>query len=92
MLVDPLSRAAVSCSKVWDERETINEILKETLKGLPYGRYLYVLGTDAIQISDNITHEGIETKDFGRDRSQRPYATTSPPERTPESLLCPRST
>jgi len=73
MLLDPLSRAADRCAAVWPDREQINQALTEALQGLPYGRYLYVMGTDAVQISDNITHEGLETRDFGRDRSPRPY-------------------
>jgi len=73
MLVDPLDRSAGTCSKVWTDRDKLNAALTETLHNLPYSRYLYALGTDSVQISDNITHEGIETKDFGRDRSDRPY-------------------
>lgn len=73
MLVDPLSRAANSCAGCWGDRDRINRILSDILKGLPYGRYLYALGPDGVQISDNITHEGMETRDFGRDRSARPY-------------------
>jgi hypothetical protein len=40
---------------------------------VPYSKYLYALDCNAIQVSDNISHNGIIGKDFGRDRSQRPY-------------------
>lgn len=73
MLVDPMARAAKSCEKVWGDREKLNDSLAKTQRNLPYSRYLYALGTDAIQLSDNICPEGLETHDFGRDRSQRPY-------------------
>ena len=73
MLVDPLSRAAKNSAEIWGYREELNEVLAEALKGLPYGRYMYALDTNALQLSDNVTHEGLETMDFHRDRSDRPY-------------------
>jgi hypothetical protein len=73
MLVDPLSRAAKNCAEIWGHREELNQALTEALKGLPYGRYMYALDTSALQLSDNVTHEGLETMDFHRDRSERPY-------------------
>lgn len=73
MLSDPLKRAALACSKVWGDREQLNHALAEILRTMPYCKFLYALDINAIQISDNISHEGIISKDFGRDRSQRPY-------------------
>ncbi|MGD8927069.1 MAG: PDC sensor domain-containing protein, partial [Thioalkalispiraceae bacterium] len=70
---DPLKRAAQACSAVWGDRERLNQALTEVLQTMPYCKFLYALTSDAIQISDNISHEGVVTKDFGRDRSQRPY-------------------
>lgn len=73
MLSDPLKRAALSCSKVWGDREKVNHVLAEVLQTMPYCKFLYALDINAIQISDNISHDEMITKDFGRDRSQRPY-------------------
>jgi len=73
MLQEPLHRAALACSRGWGEREGLNAALAETLRGMPYCRFLYELGTDAVQVSDNVSHEGPMEKDFGRDRSDRPY-------------------
>ena len=73
MLVDPMSRAARACAKVWDNKAELDKALTNALLSLPYSRYMYAMGTDSIQISDNSTHEGLEPQDFGRDRSQRPY-------------------
>jgi hypothetical protein len=72
-LKEPLRGLARACSEVWGSREQIDEVLKKGLVEFPYCKYLYALDTDAMQISDNIGHEGIIEKDFGRDRSQRPY-------------------
>ena len=73
MLSDPLKRAAQSCSKVWPDRSRLNDVLKQILQTMSYCKFLYALDRNAIQISDNISHDGLIEKDFGRDRSQRPY-------------------
>ncbi len=73
MLHEPLQRAALACSRGWGVRERLNAALAEILRGMPYCRFLYALGTDAVQVSDNVSHEGLMEKDFGRDRSDRPY-------------------
>ena len=79
MLADPLKRAALSCSKVWDDRERLDQVLIEVLQTMPYCKFLYALDSNAIQISDNISHDGNIEKDFGRDRSDRPYINTVVP-------------
>lgn len=73
MLTDPLKRAADSCAKVWGDRDKLNHALTEVLHTMSYCKFLYALDTEARQISDNISHEGLLTKDYGRDRSERPY-------------------
>ena len=73
LLVDPMKRAAKSCAKVWGDREKLNHALTEILHTMSYGKYLYALDKDAVQISDNVSHEGLVTRHFGRDRSERPY-------------------
>ncbi len=73
MLADPMKRAAKSCAKVWGDREKLNHALTEILHTMSYCKYLYVLDKDAVQVNDNISHEGVLTKNFGRDRSERPY-------------------
>ena len=73
LLVDPMKRAAKSCAKVWGDREKLNHALTQILHTMSYCKYLYVLDKDAVQISDNVSHEGLVTRHFGRDRSERPY-------------------
>jgi len=73
LLVDPMKRAAKSCAKVWGDREKLNHALTEILHTMSYCKYLYVLDNDAVQISDNVSHEGLEKRHFSRDRSERPY-------------------
>ncbi len=72
MLREPLQQLAANCSQAWGDRNRLNELLGEALKSLPYCKHLYALDTHAVQISDNVSHEGL-LEGFGRDRSNRPY-------------------
>lgn len=73
LLTDPLKRAARTSREVWGDREKINHALEEVLHTMAYCKYLYALDGKAIQISDNVSHEGLVSRHFGRDRSTRPY-------------------
>jgi hypothetical protein len=73
LLREPLAQIAEACSHVWGDRKTLDDILSVALTRLPMCKYMYALDTDAVQISDNISREGLLEKDFGRDRSDRPY-------------------
>ena len=72
ILQEPLQRLAASCVPVWGDRAKLNAVLGEALKGLPYCKHLYAVDTNAIQISDNVSHDGL-LEGFGRDRAKRPY-------------------
>lgn len=73
MLNLALQDVACKCGKVWGDREALDQVLEDAIKDLPYVKFMYVLDTDAIQKSDNISQSKRITKDYGRDRSQRPY-------------------
>lgn len=73
MLCDPLNQAAQICRDVWTDRQLLDEALSQVLQTMPFCKFLYALDTNAIQISGNISHEGIIQDDYGRDRSNRPY-------------------
>lgn len=73
LLFEPLRALATACSEVWGDRERLNEVLIKAFPTVPYCKFLFALDTNAIQISDNITHSGNIEQDYGRDRSQRPY-------------------
>jgi hypothetical protein len=69
----PLAQLAELCAPAWGSREQLNTILANEFANIPYCKYLYILGADKIQISDNLSQEGVVTGHYGRDRSQRPY-------------------
>jgi len=79
LLQAPLQRLADNCCPVWGEREKLNAVLRDALQEFPYCKHLYALDTHAIQISDNVSHEGL-LDGFGRDRSMRPYMVAEAPE------------
>ncbi len=73
MMKFPLHQVAQECVDVWGDREKMDEVLQKSLREIPFCKFLYALDPQGIQITDNISHEGLLTKDFARDRSQRPY-------------------
>jgi len=73
ILQEPLQQLAARCNQVWADRAKLDLALSEGLKTLPYGKSLYALDTNGIQISSNVSAEGLMAASFGRDRSKRPY-------------------
>ena len=73
MLREPLALLAEKCVLVWGDRDGLNTVLLEGFSSIPYCTYLYVLGNDATQISDNINKAGILSGYFQRNRAKRPY-------------------
>jgi hypothetical protein len=73
VLKEPLQRLAVASSQVWGDRAKLDAVLSAAINEVPFCKFLYALDTRAVQISDNVSREGLIEKDFGRDRSQRPY-------------------
>lgn len=79
-LREPLGRIARACVSVWPDRERLNQTLSQALPGLRACTYLYALDAQFVQLSDNIAAAGSEPRDYGRDRSQRPYVREVGPE------------
>lgn len=73
LLSTPLARLADQCAGVWNSREALDSVLTKGIRKVPHCLFLYVLDTDGIQISDNVSTGGLLPEHFGRDRSQRPY-------------------
>ncbi|HOP15690.1 MAG TPA: PDC sensor domain-containing protein [Gammaproteobacteria bacterium] len=73
MLIDPMSRVARRCAKVWGEKPALDHLLLESIPRVPYVTFLYALDRQGRQISANASQDGLIEEDFGRDRSERPY-------------------
>ena len=72
-LSQPLAKLATDCEPVWNDRENLNRVLQDELPTVAHGLFMYALDCDGIQISDNISIDGLMPEHFGRDRSSRPY-------------------
>ncbi len=72
-LASSLGILAEGCSEVWPDRDNLEARLAEGMQELPYCKYLYVLDTDARQITANLSRKGLMPDQFGRDRKERPY-------------------
>lgn len=73
LLREPLAQAAQACSLAWPDRAGLNDALTRVLPSVPGCKYLYALDTQAKQLSDNVSHEGLIETDFARERADRPY-------------------
>lgn len=73
ILQGPLQQLAARCHPVWEDREKLDLVLLDGLRTLPYGKALYAVDSDGIQISSNVSAEGLMVASLGRDRSKRPY-------------------
>jgi hypothetical protein len=73
MLGKEMRNLAVECAPLMDNRETLDLLLTGSLHRLTYCKHLYVLNSDGVQVTDNITQTGREEEHFGRDRMDRPY-------------------
>jgi hypothetical protein len=79
LLHEPLARLAAQVAPAWGDRERLDAILTEGFPAIPHCTFLYCVGTDGVQICDNVGEGGLAPEHFGRDRSRRPYMTESVP-------------
>ena len=73
LLGEAMHDLARRCAEVIDSRIALETLLTNAFPAFSYCKHLYVLNADGIQLTDNITREGVDHAHFGRDRSDRPY-------------------
>ncbi len=73
MLREPIERVASQLATTWPNKQPMEDVLLNSFSSIPYCTSLYVLGTDGIQVTDNIGRTGLMPGHYHRDRSQRPY-------------------
>ena len=69
----PLETLAMNCEPVWGNREALNAVLLNDFSSVPNGLFMYAIDENGLQISDNVSIDGLVPKHYGRDRSLRPY-------------------
>ena len=72
-LREPLAQLGQQCTSAWGDKDRLNRILLDGLATVPNCSYRYVLDTNGMQISDNVSRAGIDPGHYARDRSNRPY-------------------
>lgn len=73
LLGAPLKQYAATLQTRLQDRPLLDEQLRLIFKAIDHCKYLYVLDTQAVQISSTINRYGLELSDYQRDRSTRPY-------------------
>jgi hypothetical protein len=73
LLGESMHDLATRCAEVIDSRIALETLLINAFPIFSYCKHLYVLNADGIQLTDNITKEGVDHTHFARDRSDRPY-------------------
>lgn len=72
-LRDKLSRYAQRLASTINNPVALDSLLAEIFNELQYCKYMYVLDPDGVQITPNLTRDGLDETQKGRDRSLRPY-------------------
>ncbi len=73
LLGSEMSQLAQECATVIGDRIALEGVLVANLGRLAHCKHIYVLDQHGVQITDNITQEGIDAAHYGRDRIERPY-------------------
>lgn len=72
-LCAPLKRLSDELVPIFHDRNLIENHLKHYFAIFKQCKHLYVLDNRAIQLTSNLTRDGIIDNHYGRDRSTRPY-------------------
>ncbi|MHB8455584.1 MAG: PDC sensor domain-containing protein [Acidiferrobacterales bacterium] len=80
MLREPIAQLAQKCVPEWSDRDQLNTILLDGFSSIPYCTCLYIVGTDRVQISDNVNKDGLMPGHYHRNRAERPYMNEAMPD------------
>ena len=73
MLREPLAQLVRKCVPVWGDRDRLNAVLLDGFSTIPYCTYLYVVDTNRVQVSDNVSKDELMPEHYHRNRAERPY-------------------
>lgn len=73
ILAAEMHELAIKCTHQLGDRDTLELLLFNTLPKLSYCKHLYVLDSEGVQLTDNVTQSGKDEDHFGRNRMDRPY-------------------
>ena len=73
LLAAELARHASEIVPFLGDRQKLDARLQEIFRQIDHCKYVYVLDSDAVQLSSTVNRYGADTEAFRRDRSERPY-------------------
>lgn len=73
MLAISMHSSARRISPHLENRHSLEMLLLDEINAMQYCKFLYVMDLRGRQITANATRQGLDTTQFGRDRSQREY-------------------
>jgi len=79
-LSEPLKQLAQQCAEIDLDINIINQTLLAGFNTIAHCTFLYMLDPRGVQISANISKDGLLMEHFARDRTQRPYMKETVPE------------
>lgn len=68
-----LTALTEECRRLWPDRAALERRLLSGMTELPYCKYLYLLDRNGVQVTANVSRDGLLEQHCGRDRSGRPY-------------------
>lgn len=77
----PMEILAQKCVEVWPDKAALDRVLSEGLSTIPLCSLVYAMDPKGIQVSANVSREGLSERFFGQDLSQRPFMTNVVPSR-----------
>ncbi len=72
LLREPLSQLAEKWTPARGDCQQLTGLLLDGFAGIPHCTSLCCVGSDGVQVSANVSQNGVAPEYIGRDRSQRP--------------------
>lgn len=64
---------AEQCVDIIHDRSALDSLLAKVIPDMPYCKHIFVLDARGVQLTDNVTRDGLDSSHFGRNRADRPY-------------------
>jgi hypothetical protein len=72
-LANGMHELANNCAEIITSQGALEELIQHSCPKLTYCKNIFVLDSNGVQITDNVSQSGLDHSQFGRDRSNRPY-------------------
>ena len=73
LLYESMSHLAEVCANEMDNQQALEDFLSAEMRKAAYCKYLWVVDSAGIQLTDDVTRTGFKREQIGRDRIARPY-------------------